>query len=274
MFAGERYKHWLYRFVEACGDKGIEAYTSSDLVKYHDWLQQRFSHASIRYATSIIKNFFLYFKMNNYKCISPKLIQLPRKRKANSHRALTEEDFQRLNKTIKTDSFHSLRDLVILRMLWDTGMRVSELCDLNLTDIDDRSSKAVVSTKKTSNMRVVIWSATTQQLLSKYIVMREELKGCESPALFVGARGKGNWSNRLTPRTIQRTLKDYCAGAGITAKTTPHGFRHGWAHKRRDKGAPLPFIQRGLGHVNPMSSFVYQQYSDPEFELSARAYLG
>lgn len=273
MFAGDRYKHWLYRFVEACGEKEIEEYSSSDIVVYHNWMTQRFSHTSIRYAMSIIKNFFLFFKMKNYNCISPQLIQLPRKQKANSHRALTEEEFARLNKVINPNSFHTMRDLLILRLLWETGMRVSELCDLNLNDIEDKNSKAVVSTKKTSNMRVVVWSARTQELLSKYIAMRTDLKGCESPALFVGTKGKGFWSKRLTTRTVQRMLKEYCTRAGITAKTTPHGFRHGWAHFRRDKGAPLPFIQRGLGHVSPMSSFVYQQYSDPEFELSARAYL-
>jgi integrase len=61
--------------------------------------------------------------------------------------------------------------------------------------------------------------------------------------------------------------------ASLNEKITPHSFRHGWAHKRRDQNAPLAFIQRGLGHANPVSTFIYEQYQDSEFEINANKYL-
>lgn len=271
MHAADRYKYWLYRFVEACGEKGIEDYSVDDTVKYHNWVEERYSPTSTRYAMAILKNFFEFLQMQKYNSLAPKLIQMPRRKKPNSHLAVTEENFTKLTKAIQQDTFHSLRDLIIVHMLWDTGMRVSELCDLNISDIDARCSKATVSTKKTSNMRVVVWSVRTQELLLRYLDMRTKQIDIDSPALFVGAKGKNYWSKRLTTRSVQRMLRKY--RDLLSEKITPHGFRHGWAHVRRDKGAPLPFIQRGLGHVSPASSFVYQQYSDPEFEQIAQGYF-
>jgi integrase/recombinase XerD len=77
----------------------------------------------------------------------------------------------------------------------------------------------------------------------------------------------------MTTRSVQRFIKRYVSMSGIKEKITPHSFRHGWAHFRRDQNAPLSFIQRGLGHVNPISTFVYEQYDDREFVDNAKAYL-
>jgi len=78
---------------------------------------------------------------------------------------------------------------------------------------------------------------------------------------------------RLSTRSVERIIKYYSNKAGIIEKVTPHSFRHGWACMRRDQNAPLSFIQRGLGHLNPVSTFIYEQYSDLDFERSAKAYF-
>jgi integrase/recombinase XerD len=99
----------------------------------------------------------------------------------------------------------------------------------------------------------------------------EKINGAS--ALFVGQHYNNEWSMRLTTRTVQRQVRQYVNQAGIKEKITPHSFRHGWAHKRRDNNAPLAFIQKGLGHVNPISTFVYEQYDDKEFMTNARQFL-
>ena len=80
-------------------------------------------------------------------------------------------------------------------------------------------------------------------------------------------------SVRITTRTVQRIIKSLALEAKIKKKISPHSFRHGWACHRRDMGAPLSFIQKGLGHQNPASTFVYEQYADPEFEKHAKSYF-
>ena len=77
----------------------------------------------------------------------------------------------------------------------------------------------------------------------------------------------------MTSRTVQRIIRYYVNRAGIKEKITPHSFRHGWAHKRRDQNAPLSFIQRGLGHLSPVSTFIYEKYNDVEFVTNANNYL-
>ena len=271
--ASINYKIWLLHFVKVCGDKAIESYTTSDVVKYHRWLEINYSSYSVQYAIVIIKNFFMYFKLNNCHCLSPALIRIPRIH-IKSHRAITEDEYNKLIDIIPVNEFTFLRDSIMIRLLWDTGVRVSELCDLDIAQIAEGKTSALITTKKTGKKRTIIWSQETHELLMKYMPMRLQLeKQTGAMGLFVGKNQNRVWSKRLTTRAVERRVKYYVTTAGIKEKITPHSFRHGWAHKRRDQNAPLAFIQKGLGHLNPISTFVYEQYSDPDFEKVARSYL-
>ena len=271
--ASVNYKIWLERFIQICGEKEVEAYTVTDLVQYHKKIELRFSPYTVQFAMIVVKNFFNYCRNNNLQCLAPWLIKTPRI-DAKSHRAVTEEEYLKMIAGIPENEFVFLRDLILIRLLWDTGVRVSELCDLNTSDIDPKKLSAIIKTKKTGRPRVIVWSDETHRLLIKYFGIREELERTNgSSALFIGQAGNGQWSNRMSRRTAQRVVKSYAKKAGITAKVTPHSFRHGWAHKRRDQNAPLAFIQKGLGHINPISTFIYEQYNDIEFETNAKSYL-
>ena len=268
------YKIWLDRFVQVCGSKTLEEYGMSDHVKYYHWTCARYNPSTVRYATTVFKNFLKYCKMQGLVCMSPELIKLPPMH-AKSHRAVTEAQYQKIISEIPSKGFLPLRDGVIIRMLWDTGVRVSELCDLELSQVDEQKRKAVIKTKKTGKLRIVVWSEETHALLMRYMTERLQLEKVKpfSSALFVGWEKNDGWSARLNTRSVQRIVKRYVTRAGIKEKITPHSFRHGWAHKRRDQNAPLAFIQRGLGHSNPISTFIYEQYNDVDFERNADAYL-
>ena len=268
------YKIWLVRFVQICGERELVDYTISDVVKYRNWVEQRYSSYNIQFAVVVIKNFFQFFKHQNYHCVSPSLIKLPRI-SAKSHRAITSEEFEKIVSVIPSNEFMFLRDLVMIRLLWDTGVRVSELCDLEISNIDQNKASAVISTKKTGKKRIIVWSSETHELLMKYMGIRLELHNTNkaTSALFIGYCRRLGWTTRLTSVTVQRRIRHYVSKAMIREKITPHSFRHGWAHKRRDQNAPLAFIQRGLGHSNPISTFVYQQYNDPDFVSTANGYL-
>jgi site-specific recombinase XerD len=231
----------------------------------------------LEYATIIIKNFFQFFRDQDYTCIKPSLIKR-KKGRAKSHRAIKEEEFEKIVTSISIHDFWSLRDLLIIRMLWDTGVRVSELTDLNISQINAQNLSAVIATKKTANMRIILWSDKTHEILIRYLKMRSELSEldniCKSSALFIWHKNSKKYFNpRLSTRSVERIVKEYSNKAGIVEKITPHSFRHGWAHMRRDQNAPLSFIQKGLGHINPASTFIYEQYSDNDFERSAKTFF-
>lgn len=267
------YKSWLMLFLKICGDKPIEQYRISDIVLYQKWLKAHYSSYSLEYATVIIKNFFKFYKDQNFACLPPSLIKR-KKGYAKSHIAIKEEEFEKIISIIPENEFWGLRDSVIVRMLWDTGVRVSELTDLNVSQIDVYKLSAVICTKKTANKRIIVWSRTTNDILLKYLTKRSELpENNFASALFVGKINNSSVNPRLTTRSVERLIKYYSNKAGILERITPHSFRHGWAHKRRDLNAPLSFIQRGLGHLNPISTFVYEQYSDVDFERNAKNYL-
>ncbi len=271
--ASTNYKIWLERFMAVCGNKPVEEYTVSDVVKFRRWLEARYSPYTVSFATIVLKNFLQFCKTQNYSCLSPTLVRLPRI-SAKSHRAVTEAEFNRIIAEIPTNEFRPLRDSVMIRMLWDTGVRISELCDMDISQITEGKRSAVIRTKKNGKPRIIVWSEETQYYLNKYMPMRLELSRINNAtALFVGRNKAHGWSSRLTCRSVQRTIKFFVGRAGIQEKITPHSFRHGWAHKRRDHNAPLAFIQKGLGHLHPMSTFVYEQYNDLEFERNASAYL-
>lgn len=132
----------------------------------------------------------------------------------------------------------------------------------------------IIQTKKTGKKRIIVWSAETHKLLMEYMTQRMSLRNVSNQrALFMGCTKGKDWSMRMTKRSVERIVRYYSAKAGIKEKITPHSFRHGWAHYRRDRNAPLAFIQKGLGHANPISTFVYEQYCDSDFEKNANSFL-
>jgi site-specific recombinase XerD len=266
--AAQMYRVWLERFLEVNGSKALSKYAVADIVRYRLYLE-KYSPYTAQFATVAVQNFFKYWKLQGKSCLSPELIKVG-KTNPKSHRAVTEDEVSKILAVIDESSFAAFRDRIIVRMLWETGVRVSELTSLNIEQISRSRNKTSLITKKNNKRRIIVWSKETHILLSQYLELRQILTNT-SP-LFISNCMSGN--TRLTPRSIERIVSYYARKASITEKVTPHSFRHGYAHHRRDKyNAPLSFISRALGHQNPVSTFIYEQYSDTEFESQAEKYL-
>ena len=273
--ASIKYRKPIERFADVCGDKLLHKYTIEDIVLYNRWLSRQFSNETVRYALTILKHFFNFYHSQHVKCLSSIFIAMPKKLPAHSHRAITEEEVRRMIREIEGESFISYRNLLILLMLWDTGIRVTELCRMQISDLDLQKRQAVIATEKRQIMRIILWSESTNIHLIKYLEIHKrhfENVGDRDIPLFVSSRSKKK-IECLTRETVERIVSYYARKAGIKKKTTPHTFRHGWAHVRRDLGAPLSFVQKGLGHASPISTQVYQQFTDPEFVRAGKEYF-
>lgn len=268
--AAVNYERWLKLFVNLCGSKKLKDYGVPDIVKYKNWLADKlYAPATVQLATVALHNFFKFSKLNGEKCMSPEFIRVQRM-KARSHRPASEEELRKIISAIPEFTFIGLRDRLIFSMFWDTGMRVSELCSIDMDQVSRGSQKATITNRKNANSRIIMWSEETHALLCAYLPLRAIVSPIK--ALFIGVARKG--VSRLTLRSVERSMKIYAKKAGIEVRVTPHSLRHGWANYRRDRfNAPLAFIQKALGHTNPMSTFVYQQYSDKDFESQAEKYL-
>jgi site-specific recombinase XerD len=246
-------------------DVGME-----DLIGFFHSLKNKYSMAHVAYAMTIIKNFFEYHRKQGRPCIDPYLIRIP-KFTPHSHTPLTEEDFNAMDSKLSEYDFRELTKKIAIRLLWDTGMRVSELCDLKLSDIEEKKMAAQIVTKKNRQLRWVFWTRETHRLLMKYIEMR--LVVDDKPELLIAQTIQ---ESRLTPRSIQRWVKQLTKQSNINKKISPHSFRHGKAHRMLEiKADCVKDIQVILGHSeqNPRAAFSYLRLSKSESERRAKIYL-
>jgi integrase/recombinase XerC len=151
-----------------------------------------------------------------------------------------------------------LRDVALLELLYGTGLRVSELCALDLSDIDRGRygvAMLIVRRGKGNKSRQVPIGGAADRALAAYLPVRAELAAIGA-ALFVNAAGR-----RLTPRSVQRLVKRWTVAGGVHADATPHSLRHSFATHLLDEGVDLRAIQELLGHASLASTQIYTKVS-------------
>ena len=261
--AEENYGRYLKQFLET-GDSLLKSITLSDVAKFQLTIRATKSPKTWEYVSSILRAFFHY----HYSRISFdwRMVRV-KKVLAKSHSIMEPQEFEALDKSVVDYEYPDLQKKLALNLLWNTGMRVRELVNLNLEDL--QGNRAAIPTAKRHQKRIVMWSERTSYLLNQYLLIRKELGG---EALFINIEYKDGWKGPITTRAVQRWFKVMCQRAG-TRRLTPHCCRHGWAVFRRKKGAPFSFVQKGLGHSSPASTMFYQQYTDKDFEEEAASYL-
>jgi site-specific recombinase XerD len=142
------------------------------------------------------------------------------------------------------------RDLAVLELLYAAGLRVSELCGLNRTDIDLRGRTVTVLGKGSKQRRVPIHHAAVDALRTWLQDGRDDMEG-PPEAVFVNRRGA-----RLGPRDVRRILDRRSA-----SPTHPHALRHTYATHLLDGGADLRVVQELLGHASLATTQVYTHVS-------------
>ena len=263
------YKPWLLKFQEYT-KKPIEKITIEDIVKFRKYLDSHYGTYSIQFAFVVLQNFFKFWKLQGIECLSPVLIKIPSTLQK-SYNAISEEEYKKLINASYGDDFINTRNRLLVHVLWETGIRVSELIDLDTTDVVPERCGAIIRTKKSSRRRQIFWSKETHKLLLEYLP--ERAKVSHTPALFVGA---GTYvTKRITPRQVQRIIKMLCIKEGIRKRISPHSFRHGKAHYILDKGGNPRHVGAILGHSekNPGASFIYLQFNNKELEKIAQTFL-
>lgn len=153
------------------------------------------------------------------------------------------------------------RDKAMLELLYATGIRVSELIDLNLEDINIHSCTLFCHNEKSH--RIIPVYSTAIAAVSDYIFrIRSQIVSPESgQALFTNLSG-----NRLTRQGFWKIIKTYAQKAGIVKEITPHTLRHSFALHLLENGADLKDIQVMLGHADISSTQVYVQLLNDHFK--------
>jgi len=146
---------------------------------------------------------------------------------------------------------------LVVTMILDTGLRVSEICDLELSNIDLDDNSAMVIDGKGGKDRLVLFTDSTVASIESWLPLRES-RNPIGDHLLVTKRG-----NALQSRSVQRLMDKLADEAGMPrGRLTPHVLRHNFATGLLERGADLVSIQRLLGHASIATTRVYLEISD------------
>ena len=148
------------------------------------------------------------------------------------------------------DTFMGQRDKLMLRMLYETGMRRSELAGLKTASVDFSSLTIKVLGKRNKERLIPIENELAHNI-KEYLALKEQEKG-PSEWLFVGARGR-----QITPQDVYLTVKKYMTTLSDADRISPHVFRHSFATHILNEGGNIEAIKELLGHADLATTEVY-----------------
>jgi site-specific recombinase XerD len=175
-------------------------------------------------------------------------------------RSISEREYHRLLRAVQKDG--GKRDIAIVQMLRHSGLRVGELCDLALEDVEisKRKGKVIVRSGKGRRYREVPLNLDARRALQEYL--SSERLETDDPHIFIGQRGNG-----LTESAIQDIVRKY-SGLAKLEGVTPHVLRHTFAKSLIDKGVDLVTVKHLMGHKRLDSTARYTKPSKRDLEVA------
>lgn len=238
--------------------------SESEIVAFLSYLHnQRYASSTICRMLVALKVFFRFLKREGqltYNATSyldsPKIWQLVPE-------VLSIDEMHRLLMAPDSSQGIGSRDRAILEVLYASGLRVSEVCGLNIQDLDD---VCVRVRGKGGKERVVPIAKSAVETVDRYLSHFRRAPVSEA-ALFVSARGR-----RIDRGEVWRRVKFYAEKIGLTKKISPHTLRHSFATHLLENGADLRVIQEMLGHANIETTDRYTHISQKHLHDAFRAF--
>ena len=235
----------------------IQIFHIRKVLKY--FYEKQYSKRAIARKIACYKSFFQFCFDNELLLKNPmRVIKSPKiSQQETLPKYLSIEDMQSifgmLEKWKGTTQHKNYRLKIIIRLMYASLARVSEICNLNLRDVNI-SNRSIKVTGKGNKERFIPIDNTTTKFLSEFIVFRQMESIAQVSPLFTNSRNK-----RISPRTIQRDLQELKGKLGFPEekKLTPHIFRHSGATHLRQNGMDISELQDLLGHANLNTTRIY-----------------
>lgn len=277
----ERYLKFFFEVMKIRSEKDISAEKVRQFRLHLARRQGRdgksLKKISQNYYVIAIRNFLKYLIKNNYPALSPDKIELPKLPK----RQIEIIDYQELERLLKApqgSDLRALRDRAILEVLFSTGLRISELC--NLSRYLDLSRGEVTVRGKGEKLRVVFFSDTAKEAIKNYLNKRPDTLEWMFVSLAKSGKSQAVKNRgvkvlgKITPRSIQRLIDKYARKAGIVKRITPHGLRHLFATDLLINGADIRAVQELLGHSSISTTQIYTHLTNKELKDVHRSFHG
>lgn len=254
------YKVDLEKFLDYNKNKNINSISNDDIKDYVKWLKNiNLNEKSISRNISCLKSFYKFLVIEKIVKNNPSESLFSLKIKKSLPNILTEDEVLKLLDIKLNDNF-SYRNKAMLELMYATGLRVSELVNLKLQDID-LSQDIVRTFGKGSKERVIPIGDYAKEYLEKYIYEYRGLmlKKTNNEYLFLNNHG-----NKMTRQGFFKIIKKIAKENGIDKDLSPHTLRHSFASHLLKYGADLRTIQELLGHSDISTTQIYTHITNEE----------
>jgi len=291
----ENYGHYLDRFLEwskVVDPKDITEDTVRGfrvyLNRYEDKKGQKLKKITQNYYIIALRSFLKYLAKKDIKTLPAEKVEAGKVSRKEVE-FLEAEEVERILQATGGNSFKELRDRAMLELLFSSGLRVSELININREKLDLKNQEFTVRGKG-DKIRLVFVSDGAKQALERYLDKRTDI----DPALFVRdtkalkkfqskkpsfkieknsvLEKSEDTTLRLTPRSVQRMVKYYAAKAGIIKDVHPHTLRHSFATDLLINGADIRSVQAMLGHSSITTTQIYTHITNQQLKEVHKAF--
>ena len=228
-------------------------------IKYLNFLTSKnLSKSSISRKLSSLRTYYKYLVINNKANTNPFLLVTSPKKEKTLPKFINYETIEEIFNEPNLKTKEGQRERIILEILYSCGVRVSELVNIKIKDIDF-SNKTILIYGKGSKERIVRFGDYAYDMLNMYINdgRVKLLNNIQSEYLIVGDKKES-----LTTRRIQQIIDDIIRKTSIKLNITPHMFRHSFATHLLDNGCELLAVQELLGHESLSSTEIYTHVSN------------
>lgn len=254
------YRQDLMQFAHFISQENLNL-SDVDHIVVLSWLQKlrqadKSNNSIIRMVTSLRK-FFGYLSQEKHIGHNPMLDIKPPKKATHLPAVLSVQEIDQLLAIPIPNKPLGMRNRALLEVMYATGLRVSELINLKMSDLHIELGLIQTVGKGDKERIIPIGEVATDWLTRYFSTGREQLiKGKESPYVFVNDRGE-----QLSRQGVWKIIKKLVVEAGITKDVSPHTLRHSFATHILENGADLRIVQELLGHADISTTQIYTHIS-------------
>lgn len=219
-------------------NKSFHTVTLQELQDYADYLTEKeYAATTIKRMLCSVKSLFSFGHRIGYLVFDiGKPLRIPTPKETISERILSQDEVFYMFEMVKNP-----RDKMLLKLLYYTGLRVSEISGLRYSNLQSREKTGQITVQtKGSKTNVILLPTHVWEELSQY-----RNGACESSPIFKSRKG-----NALCVGQIQRIVRRIAIKAGITGNVSPHWYRHSHASHALENGCPIHLVQKQLNHSN------------------------